>query len=251
MTDLNGRLKFVFKPDENFTADLRLSADRLWTQAFYYNINYYNGLEFLGPPYSVLTTPDVNNTSLPVRVNNAGKDNREIYDASLKMDYDVETGTFTSISSYNLTKEILTGDAFDFLPNGQSLLDIFAGYDQNQSQFLRVRTLTQEFRFTSPRPTAGSAGSPAPRASPPSGHLHRQPVGHRGRRDPVYYEPTTPAPAFPRLHAQHQPAGDLPCPDGQSNFAWAAYLDTSTSITDQLELSLNVRFDRDHRKNTT
>ena len=39
--------------------------------------------------------------------------------------------------------------------------------------------------------------------------------------------------------------------DSQQQFAWALYLDTSYSITDDLELSLNARFDSDHRKNTT
>ena len=34
-------------------------------------------------------------------------------------------------------------------------------------------------------------------------------------------------------------------------FAWAAYVDTSTDITKDLELSLNLRFDNDHRRNTT
>ncbi len=150
LSDLNGRLKFRWRPNDRFTADLRFSADRLWTQGFDYNIVYYPGLAFLGPPYSNLQTPDVNNVSLPIRVNNPGKDNRALYDASLKMDYQTDFGTFSSISGYNLTKEIITGDAYDFLPTAQSLLHIFDGFDQNQSQFLRVRTLTQEFRFTSP-----------------------------------------------------------------------------------------------------
>ena len=64
-TDLNGRLRFVWKPDDKFSADLRVSADRVWTRAFYYNIVYYPGLNFNpGPPlpdWSKLQTPDVNN----------------------------------------------------------------------------------------------------------------------------------------------------------------------------------------------
>jgi iron complex outermembrane receptor protein len=39
--------------------------------------------------------------------------------------------------------------------------------------------------------------------------------------------------------------------DSQEQFAWAAYVATSTSITDQLELSVNLRYDHDTRENTT
>ncbi len=250
VTDLNARIKLLYRPTDAFSADFRLSADRLWTQALYYNIGYYN-LPFLPfPPYSVLTVPDVNNTSLPVQVNNPGKNNRAIYDASLKMDYRTDFGTFSSISGYNLTKEILTGDAFDFLPPSQSLLNLFAGFDQSQSQFLRVRTLTQEFRFTSPsdrrfRWIAGVQGFATKRFIS-TGNMWDTGQGVT----PVFYQPTTATPTFPIGSSNPSPQATF-LSDGQSNFALAGYLDTSTSITDQLELSLNVRYDRDHRKNTT
>jgi iron complex outermembrane receptor protein len=250
VSDLNGRLKFRYRPNDRFTADLTLSADRLWTQALYYNIVYYNGLGFLGPPWSVLTTPDVNNTSLPVRVNNPGKNNRAIYDASLKMDYRADAGTFTSITGYNLTKEILTGDAFDFLPPTQSLLFQFAGFDQNQSQFLRVRTITQELRFTSPedRRFRWIAGAEIYATKRFISTGNEWDTGHGVAA--TFYSPTTPAPAFPLFTSNPNPQVTF-LSDSQDNFAWAGYIDTSTSVTDQIELSLNLRYDHDHRENTT
>ncbi|MEJ0042296.1 MAG: hypothetical protein WDM81_08805 [Rhizomicrobium sp.] len=36
--------------------------------------------------------------------------------------------------------------------------------------------------------------------------------------------------------------------DSQNQFAWAFYFDTSTEITDDLELSLNARYDSDYRR---
>ena len=252
--DLNGRLRFVWTPSDKFKADLRLSGDRVWTQGFDYNIVYYAGLNFnAGPPYPDYTqfqTPDVNNTSLPIRVDNPGKDNRAIYDASLKMDYQTDAGTLTSISGYNLTKEIITGDAFDFLPPEQSLLHLFAGYDQNQSQFLRVRTLTQELRFTSP---AGErfrwiAGGEIYGTDRYISTGNEWDTGNGVA--PTFYAPTTPTPQFPGFTSSLNPQASY-LADGQSNFAWAAYLDTSLDLTPQLELSGNVRFDSDHRKNTT
>ena len=257
VSDLNGRMKFLFKPNDKFTADLRLSADRLWTQAFYYNIVYYNFGFLTGPQYNGLTTvPNVNNTSLPVTVNNPGKDNRAIYDVSLKMDYNTDAGTISSISGYNLTKEILTGDAYNFLPAATSILTepfpngFGAGFDQNQSQFLRVRTLTQEFRFTSPsdnrfRWIAGVQGFATQRFIS-TGNEWDTGQGVV----PTFYSPTTPAPAFPLFTANPNPQATF-LSDSQSNFAWAGYLDTSFSITPQLELSANIRYDNDHRKNTT
>ena len=210
VSDLNGRLTLVYKPNDKFSADLRLAADRLWTQALYYNIVYYAGLSFLGtPPYTTLTTPDVNNTSLPVQVNNPGKNNRAIYDASLKMNYETEQGTFTSISGYNLTKEILTGDAFDFLPPAQSLLNVFAGFDQNQSQFLRVRTLTRApLHLAVPEPVPLDRGRPDLRHQ--ALHLDRQRVGHRPRRggDLLFADDTRAR--LPRIHAQPEPPGHVP-----------------------------------------
>jgi iron complex outermembrane receptor protein len=253
-TDLNARLRFVWTPNDMFKADLRLSGDRVWTQGFDYNIVYYPGLNFNpGPPlpdWSQLQTPDVNNTSLPIRVNNPGKDNRAIYDASLKMDYQTMFGTFTSISGYNLTKEIITGDSYDFLPIDSSLLHLFYGYDQNQSQFLRVRTLTQEFRFTSPshdrfRWIAGAELYGTNRWISTGNEWD---TGNGVV--PTFYAPTTPTPEYPlfssSLHPQYSYLADQ-----QNNFAWAAYFDSSFDLTSQLELSANVRFDSDHRKNTT
>ena len=259
-TDLNGRLRFVWTPTDRFKADLRLAGDRVWTQGFDYNIVYYAGLNFNPnlafppfhgyPDWSQFQVPDVNNTSLPIRVNNPGKDNRAIYDASLKMDYDTGAGTLSSISGYNLTKEIITGDAFDFLPTEQSLLHAFAGYDQNQSQFLRVRTLTQELRFTSPsserfRWIAGAEIYGTDR------YISTGNEWDTGNGVvPTFYAPTTPAPAFPGFTSSLNPQASY-LADSQSNFAWAAYLDSSFDLTSQLELSGNIRFDSDRRRNTT
>ncbi len=39
--------------------------------------------------------------------------------------------------------------------------------------------------------------------------------------------------------------------DGQNQFAWAAYIDMSYDVADDVELSLNMRYDNDHRENTT
>ena len=55
-------------------------------------------------------------------MNNPGKNIRHIYDSSVKLDYDMDGGTFTSVTDVNKLDEILTGDAFDFLPIQRVLL---------------------------------------------------------------------------------------------------------------------------------
>src|SRR4029453_2493125 len=39
--------------------------------------------------------------------------------------------------------------------------------------------------------------------------------------------------------------------DQQDNFAWAVFGNVDVNLTDKLELSTSLRYDRDHRKNTT
>ena len=60
---------------------LRFNSSQVDTQALYFNI-----------------TESVNDTSLPVRVNNRGVNERDMYGVSLKMDYETGAGTLTSVS---------------------------------------------------------------------------------------------------------------------------------------------------------
>ena len=61
---------------------------RVRTQALYFNI-----------------TESVNDTSLPVRVNNAGVNERNMFGTSLKLDYVRPLGTLTSITAYDRFNE--------------------------------------------------------------------------------------------------------------------------------------------------
>src|SRR3569623_1591397 len=85
---LRGNLLFDLGPDWNL--DLRGSMDHTRTQAFWYNI-----------------AADVNDVSLPVRVNNPGQDDRDMYNASAKLTYDNEHFKLTSVTSYDALSEIL------------------------------------------------------------------------------------------------------------------------------------------------
>src|SRR5690606_36987053 len=124
--------RLVWEANDRLSLDGRVYLSEVEAQALYFNI-----------------VGDVNNTSLPVRVNNPGMNDRDLSQVPLKLDYETDSGVFTSITSFDSIEEILPGDQFDFLPITESLFFQFAGDDQAQSQYLDVETVSQEVRFTS------------------------------------------------------------------------------------------------------
>lgn len=222
--DLALRGSLLWQAAENVTVDLRTSISKLRTQALYFNI-----------------VNDVNDTSLPVRVNNAGQNDRDMFNTSLRIAYETEAGTLTSVTAYDELDEILTGDAFDFLPIEQSLFYQIFGFDLNQSQYLDVKAWSEELRFASPsdQPWRWSAGGYM------IGTKRYISTGNMIDRNqgvfPVYRTPSTDArnPQFSFLA------------DEQDNFAWALFGNSSYSLTDQFEIDLSLRYDKDKRENTT
>src|SRR6185295_9267390 len=65
--DLSGRAKLIWEPNDSMRADLRVYMSQVDTQALYFNI-----------------VEDVNDTSLPVRVDNHGVNERDMWGTSLK-----------------------------------------------------------------------------------------------------------------------------------------------------------------------
>jgi iron complex outermembrane receptor protein len=222
--DFSARATLLWTPTGNFTADLRGSISRLRTQAFYYNI-----------------VADVNDTSLPVRVNNAGQDDRDMENVSLRLSWDTGGGTLSSVTSYDAVSEILTGDAFNFLPIPESLFFAIFGFDLNQSQYLDVEAVSQELRWTSPadRPFRYSFGGY---------FIHTDRFISTGNMIdtgagvfPVFRNIST-NPLNPQFSFLS---------DSQDNFAWAVFANATYDISDQLRVDLGLRYDNDHRENTT
>lgn len=219
---IRGNLLIEAAPDISF--DLRASAAFLRTQALYFNI-----------------VTDVNDTSLPVRVNNPGQNDRDMYNVSLKIDVDSEDVTLTSITSYDKLSEILTGDAFDFLPIEESLFYNLLGFDMNQSQFLDVSAVSQEVRLASPtgRTFEWMVGGYliATDRYISTGNM----VDTGNGVFPVYREPST-NPLNPQATF---------LADKQDNFAWAVFANAGLELSDQLRVDASLRYDRDRRRNTT
>lgn len=213
-----------------FSIDLRASMDRTRATGFWYNI-----------------VGDVNDTSKPVRVNNEGIDNRDMFNLSGKMTYEGEGFTATSITSYDTVKEIITGDAYDFLPTNEAFCALPADYcfsgstDLNQSQYLNVKAFSQELRFESPSDQdlfwmfGGYLISTDRFIS--TGNMLDLGKGVF----PVYRAPTTNAnnPQYSFLS------------DSQDNFAWAMFANLGYKFSDLLRIDASLRYDHDRRRNTT
>ncbi|WP_240320736.1 TonB-dependent receptor [Sphingomonas crusticola] len=222
--DLSLRAKLLWQPTDALSVDLRGFYSKLKTQAFYYNI-----------------VSDVNDTHLPVRVNNAGIDNRTIYNASAKIDYQADWGSIRSVTSYDKVTEILTGDAFDFLPIKESLFYFLLGTDLNQSQYLNVKAVSEDLRISSPdkQKLQWSIGTYLIHTDRyiSTGNL----VDTGAGVFPVYRTPST-NPLNPQATF---------LADSQKNFAWAVYGGLGYEFSDALRIDSSLRYDHDHRRNTT
>ncbi|RMB04834.1 TonB-dependent receptor [Eilatimonas milleporae] len=221
-TSFRGRL--VWQASDNLEIDLRAYVGLLRTQSLYFNI-----------------TNDVNDTSLPVRVNNRGQNDRDLWGTSLKVTYETDYGTLTSVTAYDSLEEISTGDAFDFLPIEDSFFFDLFGVDFNQSQFTDVTAWSEDIRWTSPadrkfRYIVGAYFVGTDRFIS-TGNM----VDLGNGVFPVFREPST-NPLNPQSTF---------LADDQNQFAWAVFANTSYSILDNLEIDLSLRYDRDTRENTT
>jgi iron complex outermembrane recepter protein len=223
--DLSARALLLWEPNDNFTADLRGYISDVSTQALYFNI-----------------TESVNDTSLPVRVNNRGVNDRDMYGFSLKMDYESGLGTLTSVTAYDELEEILTGDQFDFLPIEESAIFRLTPFpDQAQHQFLDVEAWSQELRLTSPsdnrlRWIVGAYAIATDRFIS-TGNVFDLGTGvvPEVKREPL-----------PLFNPQVTFLAD-----SQDNFAWAVFGELSFDMTDRLEATVALRYDEDERENTT
>lgn len=244
--DLSGRLELLYQPSDSFEADFRVSTSLLDTQSLYFVI-----------------AAEADDTSVPIRANNAGKNERDILSSSLRLQWSWDAGTFTSITAYDDLEELLTGDQFNFVPRDESLINFFPigqaiiavtgdpVADLSQTQYLETDAWSQEFRFVSPadrqfRWIAGayfistdryiSTGNQADRGN---GVFDVKKVARVSLFDFANGGPMDPSPQVSLLE------------DAQDNFAWAVFGEIAYDFSDNFEAALSLRYDEDERENTT
>jgi iron complex outermembrane receptor protein len=254
--DYTGRLRMLWKPSDDWSADLRVFLDHVETTAYYYIIPRDDEAN----PFSSFTTPaNANDVTSPIQDNNLGSDNRDVTDIALKLDHGVGLGTFTAVSDYNHTKEIDTGDAYDFRPILTSITyncpSCFGAaptpaqggpFDLSQSQFIDVTTYSQELRFTSNKVNdfswiAGAYFIHTER------FISTDNIIDRGLGVPRVYQTPIVDPTNP--YATNTNFTFLA--DSQNNNAWAVFADATYEFTKQWEFDAAIRYDEDRRQNTT
>lgn len=250
--DDSGRLRLVWKPDDQFSADLRLMYDWVDTTAYYFIIPRSNPAN----PFSDFTTPgNANDTTSPIQTNNLGTDYRNVLDTALKLDYNPGYGTLTSITDYNHTREIDTGDAYDFRPITTSVeYALTAGvpaslggpFDESQSQYIDVQTWSQELRLTSPT-VAGFSWIGGAYFVHTERFISTGNLADRGLGVPPVYETPIVDPTNPFATNTNQTF----LADSQNNNAWAVFADATYDISTQWEVDVALRYDEDRRENKT
>ena len=233
---LSARARFVFEPSDNFRGDFRVAVDDLSTRALYFVVPRVDEANPFGG-----YVDDANDVDEPIQLDNPGINDRDVLNTSLKLDFGVGDGTLTSVTHYNTTEEVLTGDAFDFRPAANSLFNAIFGFDLNQSQFLDIEAYSQELRYTSPtegkfRWIAGAYFIHTDRFIS-TGNM----VDTGAGVFPVYREP--------RFGGNNPSATFLA--DSQDNDAWAVFANATMELGEKTELDLAIRYDEDTRENTT
>ncbi len=251
--DYSGRLRLLWKPSDEFTGDLRVFRDRVETTAYYYVIPRDNEANVFS---TFSTPPNANDVTSPIQNNNLGIDNRDVTDTALKLDYNPGFGTFTSITDYNHTKEIDTGDAYDFRPVTTSIAynyfftfvppSLGGTFDESQSQFIDVTTESQELRFTSNK-VGGFSWIAGAYYVHTERFISTDNIVDRGAGVPRVYRNPLVDPNNP--FATNTNVTFLS--DSQNNNAWAVFGDATYEFTRQLELDAAIRYDQDQRTNTT
>lgn len=245
-SDLSARARIVFEPSDTFNADLRFSTSQLEGGALYFTID-----------------ADADDTEIPVRTNNLGYNERDINNLSLKLEWNWDAGTLSSITAYDDVEELLAGDQFNFVPREESLINFFPigpiiqaitgdqFADLSQTQYLESEAWSQEFRFISPaeerfRYIVGLYAIATDRYISTGNQVDRGNGVFPVRRTPrvslfdfANGGPTDPSPQLSLLA------------DEQDNFAWAVFGQMSFDFTDTLEGTFSLRYDEDTRENTT
>ncbi len=272
--DTSARVQLTWEPNDTLRGDFRYARSEIETTALHFVINDdwrtlggFVGVPNPGQYHGLTVAPaDVNNvnyTGLPIRVNNPGEGLKDMDEVSMKFDIATDAGTFTSITAYDDLHELLTGDAFDFRPLGQSFNEIFFPVfngappmtpslffsDWNQAQYLEVSSYSQEFRFTSSedqrvRWIAGAYFLDTERfigtgnlADTGDGvaRVYKVPRSTTG----FPFDPSIPNPQVTYLS------------DSQDNFAWAVFGQLGFDLGDEWDLTLSMRYDEDEREQTT
>lgn len=212
---LFGLLKAELGPDTTFDMRGQYGNSRS-------GVGYYQAVTF--------TKASIEDFSIPTSQNILGVDRREIYQISAKLEHHFDFATLTAVAGYsNASVNTISDGDFVALPSDGAFF--FPGVQQS---LLDTTAWTFEGRLTSDRagPVSWALGS---------FYQDRK----RDSRFSFFDDPSGTAPFDPSLI---DPAALIfAILDENSSKAWAISAQAGYELTDQLEISVAGRFDRDKR----
>ncbi|MGV6825986.1 MAG: TonB-dependent receptor [bacterium] len=173
-----------------------------------------------------------------IRSNNPDVGDRETLSLSLKLDWDLDFGTFTSITAYNELEDYTEADGFPYTAATNTGNPAVFGFDATQNQYVDVEGWYQEFKLSSDseqrlRWNIGMSYLTWDRfISSTTGDDTGQGI-LRVEKTPTT-DPRNPTNAF--------------FADDNDNTAWAVYGQINYDATDNLELSAALRYDEEERE---
>ena len=236
---VRGLLKWM--PTDNLTADLRLNYSHTNGSSLNYQ---YQGTLF-DPNHFCFADPNnpfggptanPNNVTHYFCANNRGRDQRDLREATAKIDYQVPGATLTGIFSYNTVREYTAGDQFPYTASR----DIF-GTDGTQTQFFDIKNTSAEVRLTSDAKQAfrWMFGGYFLRTSNFTSSTTGSDLGQgidRIEWDPAFNSPTNPTLSW--------------FADTDVDKVYAGFGNVSYDVTSALEASLALRYDKDDATQT-
>lgn len=177
-------------------------------------------------PYLPGARVDTDISDLKIRSNLPSREQTQLFNASLKLDYRLGSGTLTSVTGYSRSVQEGWGD-LDFTP--KQILTQHVGF--------RVRAFNTELRYTSDKGT---------RLQYVVGAFFQRRNLFNVAHIPSYIDDGGPVPTRlddPRLFGP-------PLLDGRDetkSTSWALFANAIYKLTDRLELTVAARYDSDHR----
>ncbi len=229
-------------PSDALTIDLKLIRQEIIAGGIAWNAILAIPPEF-GGNAAVFSGDDV---SLPWVANIPGFSENNRTNLSVKIDYETGVGTFTSITSYAETKDHYGADAYPYFFDA-GLFDVFFPGDtpvglgaqtQNTQRFTEI--WFEEMRLTSPSENrfrwivggyyaefdiTNTANTAADRAGIQLGPVPPHPFGSGNQTLGFQF-------------------------DTNDNKAYAFYLNTEYDVSDRLEISASVRYDKEEKNQT-
>ncbi|WP_195742824.1 TonB-dependent receptor [Shewanella woodyi] len=228
--DKNIRGRFIWQPNDDFSADLRIARGETEGGAVNYIYQPLFGIN------------DANDASLNIEANNLGENDRQITSASLKLDWNISDVTAGLILSADELTEFLSGDQFPYSRNTSATSPFGPNvFDGVQTQYLDTSSQSAELRFTSDddsdlRWIAGLYYLQTDRFISSFNGLDLGKGIPRVEKTPPLNDDISPATVF--------------LADSNDNQSYAVFAQLNYDLTDTQELSISGRYDSDTREQT-